>query len=222
MIRLSFEAEFNPPASEEAVNGLESRLGHPLPPAYREMLLAADGFATDELLLYGTGELAERNITFEVGTYVPALFAIGDDGGGQAILLAKDAADSKVYCAGHGALSKTRVVAPSLEAWLANEPTVAQAEDESVGYPLHHPIDVYLERLPPKGLKSLLEVKQVLGIGMGVGELKRAAESGPTRILANVPYGKYKSRCQRIDGASSFLTLCQAGDRSAPLPIDGE
>jgi hypothetical protein len=76
--------------------------------------------------------------------------------------------------------------------------------------------------MPPKGPKALLELKQVLGIEMSIGELKRAVDSGPTRILVNVPYGKYQLRCQKIDGAASFLTLCQAGDRSATLPIHGE
>ena len=60
-----------------------------LPGSYREFLSLCDGIALQSgALLYGSGELAKRNETYEVEAYLPGHVAIGDDGGELRVRLA--------------------------------------------------------------------------------------------------------------------------------------
>ena len=91
--------------------------------------------AGDFVLLYGQTDLGERNETFEVQTYLPGWVAIGDDGGGVAILMRLDGSPS-VYCCGHGALGSVdpELVTESFAAWLASDcPTPWMDDDDDYG-----------------------------------------------------------------------------------------
>ncbi|MFR0674663.1 hypothetical protein ACLUUI_14570 [Enterobacterales bacterium AW_CKDN230030176-1A_HGKHYDSX7] len=50
-------------------------------------------FLCDQVLIYSTDEIEERNRTFEVATYFKGHVAVGDDSGGRLILVSTAAFD---------------------------------------------------------------------------------------------------------------------------------
>lgn len=72
---------------------------------YRELGKTLDDSRSigDYVLLYGAKDIEERNTTYEVQAYVPGWIAIGDDSGGQAILMKLDGSHGVYFC-DHGAL----------------------------------------------------------------------------------------------------------------------
>ena len=85
----------------------------------------------DYVLLYGKSDLTERNETYEVQTYLADWVAIGDDGGGTALLMRLDGSP-EVYSCGHGAIGSIdpELVSPSFAQWLAADCPVPWMNDE--------------------------------------------------------------------------------------------
>ena len=73
----------------------------------------------DYILLYGQADLPERNATYEVQTYLPGWFTIGDDGGGKALLMRLDGSAAVFQC-GHGAIGsiEPELVSDTFSKWL--------------------------------------------------------------------------------------------------------
>ena len=80
-------------------------LGHALPPQYEEYLRSVDDGenAVGDVLLYSADLLVEQNETYEVKSYCPGHFTIGDDGGGRGIVLR--VCDGSVHLVDHGAMT---------------------------------------------------------------------------------------------------------------------
>ena len=102
-------------------------------PEYSAFLVAQPESAPtgDFVLLYGQSDLSERNETFEVQQYLPDWVAIGDDGGGTAILMRLDGSPS-VYRCGHGAIGSLdpELVSNSFAAWLADDCPARWMDDD--------------------------------------------------------------------------------------------
>jgi len=112
---------YSPPAPADAVAALEQRLGQPLPSEYRQFLLLANGASlSGGLLLYSTGEIEERNSTWQVPVYAPDYLAIGDTGAGDAILIHQSSRNSTLFIVGTGSMTPNmmRELGPSIEHWL--------------------------------------------------------------------------------------------------------
>lgn len=63
-------------------------MGLTLPREVRELLSTANGFMLPNGVgLYAADEIEERNSTLEVGLYAPGYLAIGDDSGGNCLLV---------------------------------------------------------------------------------------------------------------------------------------
>lgn len=74
-----------PPASPAAIEREEEAYGGPLPREYVELRQVSNGLLTDENLGILRAEgVVRRNADYEVQTYLPGYFMIGDDGGGTA------------------------------------------------------------------------------------------------------------------------------------------
>ena len=74
---------------------------------------------TTSMNIYAADELQEQNETFQVKIYAPASWLmIGDDGGGQMIML--DCADGSVYRVGDGYMRQdgATILAPDLSSWI--------------------------------------------------------------------------------------------------------
>jgi hypothetical protein len=49
-----------------------------------------------DVYLYGPGEIAERNTTYQIPIYTPDLLLIGDDGGGRGLFVARGDPDPEL------------------------------------------------------------------------------------------------------------------------------
>ena len=88
---LSKSYQLNPPASPELISDIQSRVSIRFPAEYTELLLVCNGLSSSgNLVLHEIEDLPSRNLDYEVQVYLPGYFMIGDDGGGQAILMNDD------------------------------------------------------------------------------------------------------------------------------------
>jgi len=92
-----------------------------LPGALRQLLKLSNGFLTPGgVHLYGTGDLAERNQTFEISEYSQGYLLIGDDSGGKGYLMRLGDEDSAIFSSGLGDLDVAgfRQEAATLQEWI--------------------------------------------------------------------------------------------------------
>ncbi|MGG0859423.1 SMI1/KNR4 family protein [Bacillus pumilus] len=95
----------NEPASEKHIKEAESRLNMVLPDAYKNLLKQTNGCSVGgDVLLYGTEDITERNATWEVQQYASGYVAIGDDGGGQVLLMRLVEDEKKVWIVDAGVM----------------------------------------------------------------------------------------------------------------------
>jgi SMI1 / KNR4 family (SUKH-1) len=109
-----------PPASPESIDRLRAELGLELPDEYVALLAQADGVYADSFTLYPSEDVPERMRTYEVAVCAPGFLAIGDDGGGQAIVLRAGRGPSPVFVVGHGVMTPDHMVtvAACLSDWV--------------------------------------------------------------------------------------------------------
>jgi hypothetical protein len=109
----------NPPASPDAIRRLRAEVALELSDDYVALLAQADGVCADSFTLYPCEGVLERNVTFEVANYAPGYLAIGDDGGGRAIML-RGGNTSPVFVVGHESMSPEdmKQVAAGLSEWV--------------------------------------------------------------------------------------------------------
>ena len=73
------------------ISDIQSRVSIRFPAEYTELLLVCNGLSSSgNLALHEIEELPSRNLNYEVQVYLPGYFMIGDDSGGQAILMNDD------------------------------------------------------------------------------------------------------------------------------------
>lgn len=105
----------------EALASVEAWAGRKLPDHYRAFLLEHPaGISGDSVLLYGLENVVERNETYEAKKYCPGHVAIGDNGGGDAIVLTLDDELGCVFLVDHGVMTSDcfHPVAFSFRQWL--------------------------------------------------------------------------------------------------------
>lgn len=93
----------NSPALLEQIQIAQSQSNVSFPPDYVALLLISNGLSTDGCLaLHGIDALPQRNADYEVAEYLPGYFMIGDDSGGQAIVINEE---GEVFEVGMGVMS---------------------------------------------------------------------------------------------------------------------
>lgn len=171
-----------------------------LPDSYRLFLTLSDGIELRSgTLLYGSGELAERNDTYQVSIYLPGHIAIGDDGGGRMFLL-RESGTSPVLCVDMGAIGSVppEVIAESLDAWIEQGcPGAATSVADDAALPDF--ADIYLVAIPGGKLANLIAVKNELGLNLGMAELKALAADLPACLAKGLPFGKFRKRCDALN-----------------------
>lgn len=80
-------------------------------------------------------------------------------------------------------------------------------------------VEVFLER-KPESLKTLLLIKEALGLESSIGELKKASESAPCAIAKNLTYIQAILRCEKLTAGKECLGIRLARDTSRSLPLD--
>lgn len=85
---LSQHFELRIPAALSQIHAAEAKAGMSFPKEYVDFLLITNGLnSTGCLALHEIEILPERNVEYEVQKYLPGYFMIGDDSGGQAVLI---------------------------------------------------------------------------------------------------------------------------------------
>lgn len=108
--------------SQQEIDAFEHVLGHALPACYSTFLSdGQEGLRGEQVLLYGTHNLLERNLTYDTQQACPGFITIGDDSGGRAVMLALGGGSTAVYLVGHGSMQRDdfALVADDFVAWLA-------------------------------------------------------------------------------------------------------
>jgi hypothetical protein len=96
-------------AAQAAVDRCEQEAGYNLPEDYVALLLISDGLQADgNLSLLEVESIAERNREYEVQDYLPGFVMIGDDSGGNALLMKQE--DTAVYEVGMGVMDEATMV----------------------------------------------------------------------------------------------------------------
>lgn len=177
-----------------------------LPESYRHLLTLADGIAlASGARIYSSNEILERNATFEVAAYLPGHVAIGDDGGGHLFVLRTEPS-SPVMCIGAGALGSAPpdILAEGVETWISlGCPAEILSDARTEDWPEF--VNIYLDKMPEDKLAGILAIKKELGLDISISQLKTLTETLPARIATNVPYGKFRKRC---DALNTRLSRC--------------
>lgn len=104
------------------IESIEAWAGAKLPEAYKSVLGGCEaGVFHDPVLIYPAADVVERNRTFETTEYCPGHIAIGDDGGGRAVVIGLgDHQTCPVFVVDHGSMSPAsfEMVAADLAAWV--------------------------------------------------------------------------------------------------------
>lgn len=94
----------NPAASPEQVQRAQAQSNVNFPDDYVALLLISNGLSSDGCLaLHNIDALPQRNAEYEVADYLPGYFMIGDDSGGQAILMNEK---GEIFEVGMGVMSR--------------------------------------------------------------------------------------------------------------------
>jgi hypothetical protein len=171
-----------------------------LPADYVELLQHCDGITfSSGGLLYASADIEERNATYEVADYEPGYVAIGDNGGGDMLLLKEEAA-SPIYIGGMGSLGSLPLefLADSVTQWVAMG-CPCEAEGDGSDVDAAWAADVYLDVLPEGKLKNLIAIKNGLGLTDSISTLKALTDNLPACIARNVPAGKFRVRCEALN-----------------------
>lgn len=97
------------PAAQATIDRCEQEVGYGLPEDYVALLLISNGLQTDgNLSLLDVESIGVRNRDYEVQDYLPGFVMIGDDSGGNALLMKQ--ADTAVYEVGMGVMDEATMV----------------------------------------------------------------------------------------------------------------
>ncbi len=110
------------PAPQPAIDRANVTIPGGLPQQLAALYELTDGVLTDDgVTIYPAGDIAERNVTYEVDTTARGYVLIGDDSGAEGFLLRADDPDSPVYSAELDSIDPEdfEEVADDFDAWVA-------------------------------------------------------------------------------------------------------
>ena len=198
---------------DDAVRAVLAEIGAELPASYEAHLAEDREVVTDLAVIYGASDVVEMNRLYYAARYLPDHFIIGDNGGGEAYVIEKRGGDdTPVHIIEHGSMvtRPLRPFADSFADWRRRGfPVDEEADDDETATGLHgvDPADVYLDAMPPDGLKGLVRIKKILELDTSIGELKKRAESLPARLAAGVPYMRYVILCEKANAPGACLSI---------------
>ena len=165
----------------------------------------------EQVVLFGRESIAERNATYEVNDYLPDYLAIGSDSGDRFLLVRRNASLT-VYWADVGAFTQNSLeeVHANFDEWIRSDcPLLETSPDPEGDLPLC--IDIYLMRSPDGGVKMLHELKQLLSLQQGLGELKRLLERLPACVMTGASAIVVKKRLALRPDLLTLLAYTERG-----------
>ena len=103
------------------INMIESYFGQALPRLYKDFLLTHRDELKGDICLYLAEDVIERNECYETQVYAKGYISIGDNGGGEAFIIALGEADPAVWQVCHGMMDPDmkELVYPCFSHWIA-------------------------------------------------------------------------------------------------------
>jgi hypothetical protein len=200
--------EVNAPAEKKEIEETLNILGTGFPVIISDLWMQTNGISYNNVYLYSTLDIVERNETFEVGEYAPTMILIGDDGGGNGFFIKRNDEQAAVYKIDLGAIGSTdgTVVSSNFEGWLAGgvkQSTVDKlSENETEDDRL---VTIFLVREPKEGLKGLLSIKSMLKLNISIADLKKSLDNLPFPLLENVYLIKYKKAIVELNNTQNCI-----------------
>ncbi|WP_010503574.1 SMI1/KNR4 family protein [Paenibacillus elgii] len=202
--------KLNPPASSDVIEAVEDELMVKFPNVYKELLKKTNGFQTDEgVVIYGTEDLIERNLTWEVEEYAKGFVAIGDNSGGTVYLMAEELGATELLAVDSGDMNpdNATMITSDFIQWLSSGCRHAGQDfvnDKQSFTQLH---DIILINKPSNDIKDVLQIKKILGVNMSTSELLKGVKTPPFVLIRGVPYGKAIKCLEELGDLSKVLKL---------------
>ncbi|MFZ5353500.1 MAG: SMI1/KNR4 family protein [Bacillota bacterium] len=198
-----------PPASESEIDRVEREYKLCLPMVYRELLKLSNGFSIGGgLLIYGTEDIGERNLTWEVDEYAQGYVAIGDDGAGNVFLMKQHIESKGVIIVDSGYMNPigAEEITCDLLSWIAYGCIVKSCNKNNLQI-LPDTCDLVLTSMPRNGTKDLLQIKNVIGIEMSIGKLLKGSKNLPFVLVKDFPYGKAMKLIECLGDTGNSIAL---------------
>ncbi|WP_438298530.1 SMI1/KNR4 family protein [Sporosarcina sp. FA15] len=198
----------NNPASDIEIQQVEDQMKIKLPNVYKELLRYTNSFSIGGgLVIYGTGDLVERNETWEVDEYASGHVSIGDDGGGNVFLMLRGAKEKEVVVVDSGDMNPNHATAitSDFSKWV-NSGCSSEKVQKSIVEPLDA-CDILLIKTPSGGLKDLVKIKSVLGADVSTSDLLKGSKNPPFILMENFPHGKAKKLIEKLGPVGIVLNV---------------
>lgn len=176
----------NEPAKESDIVNVEHELNVELPNQYKELLYVTDGFSTDEsITIFGTGDIVERNKTYEVEKYARGYVAIGNDGGDDFLLMKANSETKEVISVGCGVMDPkySHHFTDELLKWInegAMEIENFEEEDEE------ELCKLILIKPPQNGARDLRKIEEAFDITYRAFEILKGYRNVPFVLADNI------------------------------------
>jgi hypothetical protein len=138
----------------------------------------------DQLLIYSTEEIVERNKTYDIDKDFPGQLLVGDDSGGRLVLIDRSAED-KFYLIGSG-----NPFLDDSEIFFSVEALLAYVLED--GNELPDSVSILAIGKAKATLQEILEIKKGLGLNDSVKNLKEKLEKENEVVLKEVKAAKYE------------------------------
>ncbi|WP_156385787.1 MULTISPECIES: SMI1/KNR4 family protein [unclassified Pseudomonas] len=175
----------NPPASAEMINET-IRLLEVDEDVWiaRFWALYNGALLDDQLLIYSTEEIVERNKTYDIDKDFPGQLLVGDDSGGRLVLIDRSVED-KFYLIGSG-----DPFLDDAEIFFSVEALVAYVLED--GNELPDSVSILAIGKAKATLQEILEIKKGLGLNDSVKDLKEKLKKENEVVLKEVKAAKYE------------------------------
>ncbi|MCE9531488.1 MAG: SMI1/KNR4 family protein [Planctomycetes bacterium] len=173
------------------------------------------------------GGVRAMMLAYHVPQYMPGALPFAFNGGGVFYLFDMRAATAENYpvvCASAGNLGWGKE-----ECWLVADSFLEACQGDSNVEDLQSPettskydplelVAIYIEH-PLKSIKTLLNIKEHLGIETSIAELKKMAASVPCCVAEGSTYARAIHACAKVNAIEPCLGIRMMRDRSVSLPL---
>lgn len=208
------------PLVAPSIDEIEVWVGSRLPADYREFLTqhTDEVQRNDLVLLYGRSSFVERNETYEAKEYCPGYVTIGSDSGDNEFILSVD--EGRVLWVDGGSMNPqdAELVAEDFSAWLAMGCPLP-ADDAESTFSAIEQVAVFLEERP-KFPRTLLLIKEALGITTSIVKLRKSLDSIPCSIAVHLSYMRAIKGCAKVNAVEKCLGIRSLSDPEVRLPLD--
>jgi hypothetical protein len=198
----------NFPANDIEIAKIETEMKVKLPKAYMELLKYSNGFSTNNgLLIYGTHDIIERNLTWEIKEYAKGYIAVGDDGRGKVFLMKQAFNSTDLYIVDSGYMNpiEASLVTPDFLKWINGGCVINDSPNNAD--PICETCSIILMTLPAGGSKDLLTIKNTFGLELTANELLKGSKKLPFVLVSNFPYGKAKKMVEKLGDLGDSLKI---------------